>query len=387
MRQKVLILHNSYLEAGGEDTVVSQESELLKSFGHRVETVEVTNEALISSSALRRAANLFLRKDLSDQIESVIVSAQPDLIHLHNWMPRIGTIAYKLSEKHQLPLVHTLHNYRLACLNGLLLRNGQICERCIAGSPLPGVAFGCYRGSSVASVAAAGIQLRMRSEIRRGKVAAFIVVSEFQRKKLASTNWFPRNRVWVKPNYVDASSEVERSTEEVHPYFLFVGRLSQEKGLHQVIEALRVSRVKMRLEVVGGGAEEMSLKAMAEGLDVVFKGALTRKEVRERMARARALVFPSICYEGMPMVILEALSVGLPVLATDLGGVPETVDEAGWCIPIGDTRSWMEKLEEMWLDASIRDRLSKVAIQRYKENYSPAANYRQLKAIYDAVTG
>lgn len=387
MLQNVLILHNSYLESGGEDTVVAQEGGLLKSFGHRVETLKVTNEVLVKSSAIGRAANLALGNAVATKLESIIASAQPDLIHLHNWMPRIGTLAYKLSEKYQLPLVQTLHNYRLACLNGLLLRDGQICERCLAGFPLSGIAFGCYRGSSLASIAAAGIQLRVRAGIGRGHVAALIVVSEFQRQKLASANWFPRDRVWVKPNYVDAITEVERSTEEDPPYFLFVGRLSQEKGLQCVIKALRASKVRMRLEVVGAGPEEANLKAMANDLDVIFRGALTRRQVVEKMARARALVFPSICYEGMPMVILEALSVGLPVIATDLGGVPETVGEAGWCIPAGDTNSWRRKLEEAWLDPSTCRDLYEVALQRYESNYSPTANYRQLKTIYDAVTG
>lgn len=382
---RVLIVHNAYLHLGGEDGVVRNEMELLRAHDHSVDIVRVSNERLKSGGVASKLDVLVGGGKIEENIDSALQRCRPDLIHVHNWMPQVTTAPYSCAARVGIPVVQTLHNYRLVCLNGLMLRDGVQCQLCVRKGAWPGVWYGCYRGSRLQSAGAALLQRRMRHAILRGAPDALIAVSNFQKNKLLNSGWIPNDRLWVKPNFVEGVPPNEIRPAEQRTGLLYVGRLSREKGLHIVISALQRLRNPPPLTVLGDGPERDALAAAARGLPVQFFGAVEGASVRRAMCTASILVVPSVWYEAMPLTVLEAMSTGLPVVVSAETGAAEAVGTAGWLAPPGDDVSWAGTLEDALNDLTGRKIRGREAVRRYKALYSPEASYQGLMKIYGSV--
>ena len=378
---RLLIVHNRYQHAGGEDTVFQNEVQLLRDGGHDVETLESTNVEVTGTVAKAVAAGraTYSRKG-RDAVAAKVDAMRPDLVHVHNFFPYPSPALFDATVARAVPTVWTLHNYRVTCANGLLFRDGVPCEKCIGGSALWGVVHRCYRGSLPGSAAvAAMIGTHRLLGTYRHKVTRFIVLSAFARD-IAVRAGLPPAHVAIKPNFArdpgGAASAGDRGN------FVFVGRLSVEKGVRTLIEAWQ--NLSMPLVVVGDGPERAGLEAMAPPT-VRFVGALPRDQVAAAMANARALIVPSVWYENYPMTVPEAMALGTPVIASSIGALKSLVAHGidGWLFTVGDPASLAEAVEHAArLPEPRYAAMREAARARYEAQNLPSANLARLVEIY-----
>lgn len=377
----ILQVHVHYREPGGEDTVVRAEAELLRSAGHTVIEHRAANSASATGAALQLALsswNPFAAREVTE----VLRRHRPELVHVHNTWYALSPSVLRAAGSAGVPVVMTLHNYRLVCANALLYRDGRPCEDCVGRLPWPGVVHRCYRGSLAASTAV-GVHIgvhRARGTWER-EVDLFLALNEFGKGRFVAAG-LPPERILVKPNFVEDPG-ARRSSPSASSRVLFVGRLSEEKGILSLLgdwERAHRRAPHLELVVVGDGP----LRSRMEGREmpgVTLAGRLPAAEVARLMRTSRALAFPSRWYEGQPMVVLEALAAGLPVLGSDLGGIAEAVGALGadWLVP--PDRSWEEPLAGLADDRRV-DRAGLRARALYEEHYTPARALRHLEDAY-----
>jgi len=381
---KIFQLHNRYREAGGEDSVVRDETRLLRAAGHEVVEHHVSNP----SGAFAAAGALVLSPSnpmSARTVKRAVASHRPDVAHIHNTWYSLSPSVVQALKQSGLPVVMTLHNYRLFCANALLFRDGRPCEDCVGTHPWRGVRHRCYRDSVVASAfAASTIAVARARRTWSTGVDRFVAPSWFLREKLVAGG-IPAETITVKPHGVDdpgARSAPPSSSRSV----LFVGRLSHEKGADTLLDAW-AARGASRLELVmvGDGPLRERLESRAvEG--VRFAGWQSSAEVAQLLLGARALVFPSVCYENLPRAVIEAMAAGLPVLASDHGGPAELVRDLGpaWTAGAGDERAWADALTVLDDDAAV-DVAGAQARASFERQYTEEASLTGLLDVYASV--
>ncbi len=372
---KIAVLHSRYRSgaASGENAVVADEARLLREAGHRVEVVDPAVEGW--SGALRAAGGVVWDPGRAAEVRRMIRRLQPDVVHVHNVFPALSPAVIRAATEEGVPVVMTLHNFRLLCLPATFLRDGRVCEDCLGRLPWPGLVHGCYRGSRLASAPYLASLALHRSIGTFERVRRFLAVSGFVRAKHAEAG-IPPERIAVKPNF---AWPVPRR-EGPGSYFLYLGRLSPEKGVDTLLAAWRPGLG--RLLVAGDGPEAGRLRALAgEGVELL--GAVRPEAARQLVTGARAVLVPSRCYEAFPRVVVEAYAAGVPVVASRIGALPEVVEEGvtGLLAPPDDPASWAEVLERL-LDDDLSLRLGEGAYRAWAGRYTPEANLRILEAIY-----
>jgi glycosyltransferase involved in cell wall biosynthesis len=375
----VLFVHNAYQRQGGEDSVVAEEIALLKSHGHSVETYFRHNDDIASLSSVAAARQTLWASRTTHELAAQIRDFRPDIIHVHNTFPLISPSVYWAADQAGVPVVQTLHNFRLMCLNALFLREGKVCEDCMGHLPWRGVARACYRGSRAASAALAGmLTLHRGLGTYRNKVARYIALNEFCRGKFIEGG-LPAERVVVKPNFVDFAAPPPSPRAGL----LFVGRLSTEKGVTTLAEA-KALQPDAALRVAGDGPEAGLLDGVA---GVVRLGSLPGEAVRQEMGRAVALVVPSIWYENFPRTIVEAFACSLPVIASRIGALADIVQdgETGLLFEPGNPRDLADKMA--WAQAYPEQMaaMGRNARAQYEAEFSAEVNYQRLMEIYAGV--
>jgi glycosyltransferase involved in cell wall biosynthesis len=379
---KILLAHNRYQHRGGEDTVYEQERDLLAANGHQVIEYLKDNRALESMPRLKLAASTVWSRTAHQEVDALIRRERPDVVHVHNTLPQISPSIYYAARRQGVPVVQTLHNYRLLCANGLLMRDGVVCEECVGKAiGWPAVRHACYRQSRSATLAVVGsIVLHRAVGTYREQVARYIAMCEFSRNKLLAAG-VPADRIVLKPNFApdkhaDADLQAPRSGA------LFVGRLSAEKGIAVLIQAWKALDVDLQL--IGGGELSEPLRA-ALSPTVHVRGFVSDPELMQATRRAQFLVLPSLVYEGFPMVIAEAFAAGLPIIASRLGAMAELVrdGETGLHFNAGDAADLAAKVRWAVANPQAMSEMSMRARQTYLRLYTPQANYRRLMEIYD----
>ncbi|MEO1429739.1 MAG: glycosyltransferase family 4 protein [Cyanobacteria bacterium J06633_8] len=389
---KILLLHNRYKLAGGEDGVVQVEKSLLEKNHHQVRLLEVTNDEIAGGwSKVSAAASAIYSYSAKQQVSQEIIDFSPDIVHVHNFFPLLSPSIYDACQQHQVPVVQTLHNYRLACPKAIPFRDGKVCEDCIS-KPIPwdSVVHGCYRNSRVQSsvVAAMNTWHKLRGTWQQ-RVDAYIVFTQFQKEKMVQAG-LPAQKICIKPNFMftpDSSGEEEQRED----FLLFVGRLSEEKGVSVLIDAYLKNDLSIPLKIVGDGPLRDKLQGKVKNAaleDVIeFLGFQKKPTVLKLMRKARLLVFPSIWYEGFPLTIAEAFACGLPVVAPKLGGLSEIVDDGitGLHFQSKNTEDLASKIKWAIDNPNKTKEIGKNARIKYESKYTPEINYQQLMAIYQKV--
>jgi glycosyltransferase involved in cell wall biosynthesis len=386
---RILQLHNRYQIVGGEEGVVQAEQQLLRSRGHAIHLLEVTNDDIqgVVGKAIA-GINAVYSQSSKRKVLETIQQFQPDVVHVHNFFPLLSPSVYDACRSAGIPVVQTLHNYRLICPAATLFRDNQICEACIGKTiPLPGIQHGCYRESrSQSAVVAAMISWHRLQKTWQSQVDAYIALTEFQKGKLVEGG-LPADKIYVKPNFVDltpTSQDLPRGN-----FALYVGRLSIEKGVHFLIGAYRQRSVTVPLKIVGDGPMRERLEQEVEeaGLSdyITFLGRQDRETVLQLMQQAMCLVFPSIWYEGLPLTIVEAFACELPVIVPKLGSMAEIVGdhETGLHFVAGDAIDLANQLEFMQQNAEVRSQLSLNCHLTYINKYTADINYQQLMNVYE----
>jgi glycosyltransferase involved in cell wall biosynthesis len=383
----VLVGHNYYRTSSpsGENVVFEAETALLEANGHRV-TRYIRRSDDITARSTGEHLKLFAQAAWSyesyAEIKRALVENEVEIAHFHNIFPLITISALRACRDTGVPVVLTLHNYRPLCVNGQFVRDGSVCEACLNRRVLwPGAAHRCYRDSFAYSAAMTVIQALPRIVGTWWRdVDVFIAPSDFLRRKYISAG-FPATKISVKPYFVASGAQCgERSRD----YALFVGRLSSEKGVRTLLSAwTRLSDIP--LLVVGDGPQRQQLQSEAAGLrNIRFLGKLSNAEVLDYLRGARFLVVPSEWYENLPMVILEALTCGTPVIASNLGALPEIIanNHNGILFEKGDAQDLARKAEHLWRHPNEARLLGTNARHSYEQHYTAEANYRQLIGQY-----
>jgi glycosyltransferase involved in cell wall biosynthesis len=375
---RVLLVHNAYQQRGGEDAVCDAEEALLRELGHPVHCYRRHNDEVADISPLRLARDTVWSPRTTRDVAAAFASFRPDVVHVHNSFPLVSPSIHWAAHRAGVPVVQTLHNFRLICPQALLLRDGRVCEDCVGHVPWRAVAHRCYRGSAAQSaVVAVMLQTHRALGTWREKVTRYIALNEFCKAKFVQGG-LPAERISVKPNFVDLPAPEPQDRRD----FLFVGRLSVEKGIEVLARAEPMLPEALRLLIAGTGPESNLLR---NGTRFCLLGALAPKQVYERMAGAAALVLPSICYENFPRTLVEAFANGLPVVASRLGALESLVQDGhtGLLFEPGNAADLAAKL--LWATNHPEEmrRMGRAARQHYEQHLTGAANYRQLIAIYD----
>jgi glycosyltransferase involved in cell wall biosynthesis len=385
---KAILIHNSYQCYGGEDTVFEQEVELLRRQGHEVVVYRRSNSEIHSYPRLGHivlAKRAIWAGDTRDEVARLIRTEKPDLVHVHNTFLMISPSVYSACFDAGVPVIQTLHNYRLLCPGGNLMRNGHTCDQCVRGTLLHSVVHGCYRDSRPATATLALMLAAHRAlQTWTTMVDCYIALSQFAARKFVEGG-LPAHKITVKPNFVLPDPGMGNDSGD---YALFIGRLSSEKGPDILLNAWKHVRACVPLLIIGDGQMRGRLKAEFQyDPRVRFCGQMRRAEVFEALKHARFLVFPSRNYESFPVTIVEAYACGVPVIASAMGAMEEIVADGrtGLLFRPGDSEHLAEKIEWAWNHADDLKQMRHECRREFELQYSAERNYQLLMAIYDRV--
>ncbi len=383
---RVLVVHNHYLQAGGEDTVVQAEKALLEAKGNEVFLFEDTNLDLDDAplaDKVKAAFNAIYSSAARRRMADAIREFRPDVVHIHNFFNKLSPSVYDACYQAGLPVVQTLHNFRLVCLNAFLYRDGRVCEDCVGRFvPWPGVIHRCYRNSRTASATvAAMLAVHDVKNTWEDRVTRYIALTKFARDKFVAAG-FPAEKIVVKPNVVYPAPTPGHERGE---YALFVGRLSPEKGIDTLLAAWQQIGQRLPLHIVGAGPLAKRVESFAKtNPGVTYRGRLPRTEAVELMRTAKVMIFPSVWYEMFSMTAIEALSVGLPVIASNLGSMTELIrhQHNGLHFRPGDAADLVAQVDWTLQHPVELQRLGRQARADFEEHYAADRNYDLLMDIY-----
>jgi glycosyltransferase involved in cell wall biosynthesis len=384
----VLVIHNQYQQPGGEDVVVRAEVDLLRTAGHRVLQFTQNNRSLANCTPLEKAA-LFVtttwNRTAYSKIRALLEEERPDIVHCHNLLPQISPAAYYACQSAGVPVVQTLHNYRLFCPAGTFFRNGQICQDCTR-SLAYAVRWGCYRRSRLQSATVAlMLEFHRFRKTWTSSVDAYIALTQFSRNFFVELG-LPARKIQVKPNFLSHDPGQRSSPGN---YALFVGRLNPEKGVLEMLQTwLHLPHIP--LIVVGDGPlyDEASLLVRRSGsTHIRLLGRMSAEDTQAQMKAARVLVLPSRWYESFGMALLEAAAAGVPTIAARIAGIPELVIEnkTGLLFDLQNADDFAEKANWAWAHPAEMEAMGWAARQLYLHNFTAEKNYELLINVYGSV--
>ena len=378
---KVLVAHNAYQHRGGEDSVVEADIALLRSRGHEVTTYFRNNNDIEDMPLVSVATQTLWSSRTLHDLSELLQDSQPDIIHAHNTLPLISPSLYWAASHAGVPVVQTLHNFRMMCLSALYLRGGKVCEDCMGHLPWRGVVRKCYQGSVAASAVLAGmVTLHRGLGTYRNKVDRFIALTQFAKQKFVAAG-FSEKKIVVKPNFHDISGSKCKVKGESRSGALFVGRLSEEKGVATMLNAWRDLDIPLRI-AGDGPLLEQNLGRHRTNIDFLCR--LSDEQVAKEMTQASFLVMPSEWYEGFPLVLVEAFAHGLPVVASRLGSMAEIVEDgvSGLHFDPGNPHDLAQKVQWMHKHPDECRQMGENARRVYEKKYSPEKNYKILMDVY-----
>lgn len=385
----ILLVHNSYQQPGGEDRVFQMEADLLRSHSHAVLLHRSHNDDVAQSGRVALFAKTIWNQQSYAELRRIIRENKIDLVHLHNTFPLISPSAYYAAAAERVPVVQTLHNYRLLCPAATLYRDGSVCETCIGKSiTLPAVLHSCYRGSKAASFAStAMLAVHRGAGTWQRKVSTYIALTDFAREKFIEGG-LPGGKIRVKPNFVDPDPGMGPGGGN---YALFMGRLTPEKGVRTLLYAWKILDRAIPLEIAGEGplADE-TRAAVAQIPNVSLRGWLPRTHLQEMIRNAAVVVVPSEWYEPFGLTIAEAFAAGVPVIASRLGSLAAMIRhrETGLLFEPGNAADLAAQVRWFLSNPNELPPMRAKARREFETNYTGERNYQLLMSIYsDAKKG
>jgi glycosyltransferase involved in cell wall biosynthesis len=385
---KIILAHNEYQQRGGEEIVFEQEKKILERGGHDVVVYHRSNHEIGKLTTLERltiAKRTVWATDTRRDFAQLLRQENPDLVHVHNTFMMISPSIYSACQDQNVPVVQTLHNFRLLCPAATFFRDGRVCEDCVEQDLWQSIIHGCYRGSRLAT-ASVVLMLAWHRRLRTWTemVNCYIALSEFARDKFVATG-IPAEKIVVKSNFVDPDPGPRE--ECCGEYALFAGRLSQEKGLDTLLRAWEQMPNHCELKIAGDGPERRDLEAQvrSRGISTItFCGYLPRQELIAAVKGARFLILPSECYENFPMSIAESFACGTPVVCSRLGAMQEIVTDSrtGIHFTPGSAEDLADKVRWAWSNPKRMAEMGGQARLQFESKYTAAMNYELLMQIY-----
>lgn len=379
-KKKILIVHNYYQIPGGEDTVVANEEQLLKEYGHEVFFYSRKNSELKTMSKLQKImlpfTSIFNIRTYID-IKQIIRRKNIEIVHVHNTLALISPSVYYAAKACKVPVIQTIHNFRLLCPGATFFREGHICEECITKGLKCAIKHNCYRESKIQTIVCV-INMKLHRMMGIYRDFNYICLTEFNKSKLLSLKQVNQDKVFVKPNFVNSIGEFIPGTQRVNQ-FVFVGRLDKLKGIDILLKAWnRMGKAAPKLIVCGTGPMEKWCKQFITKTrsNVELRGYIPNKEARKLIAHSKALILPTQWYEGFPISIVEAYSVGTPVICTAIGNASSVVEEGitGW--KFKDMAGLISAIEN-YEDICAR------TLENYKTKFAKDINYKKMMEIYE----
>lgn len=401
--QTVLIIHNEYRIAGGEDTVAANEEKLLAEHGHRVIVYKRSNKELDNYTGIKKLllpfTSVFSLRSYRE-VKKLIEDNYVDVVHVHNTLTLVSPSVYYAAFRCNVPVVQTMHNFRLLCPGGSFFMedegNGHICEQCVSKGLSCAVRNSCYRHSKAQTIVSAAV-LKIHRMLGTYKKINFICLTEFNRYKLLMLNNGRKKiinpaRVYVKPNFTYDLAETMGKLSDTHGsisgrYYVYVGRLEKLKGTELLVDAF-AKLPDRKLVIMGNGPLEETLKKrIADNgyKNIVMAGRVTGEDYVKFLGGAQAVISSSQCYETFGMSIAESYSLSVPAIAGDIGNIGDIVKEGvtGIHFQYDSPDALIGAVKRF--ETMNRDGLAANARRYYEDNLTPQSNYSRLKEIYDDI--
>lgn len=383
-KQKVLIVHNYYQIPGGEDTVVENEKRMLEEHGHEVLLYTRHNSELKTLSRFQKLLLPFstvFQVRTYREVRNLIEKEKIDLLHVHNTLNLVSPSVYYAGFSKKIPVVQTIHNFRMLCPGATFYRDGQVCEDCLKKGLTCAVKHRCYRGSRIQTLACVLSAWIHRMLGTYGRLN-YICLTEFNKEKLLNLKQIKEEKVFVKPNFVPKAERI-LSYQERENQFVYVGRLEEIKGIEVLFRAWKIlGKEAPKLIACGTGPLEewcRNFKKEHNLIEIELMGFVPNEQVREIVGKSMALILPTQVYEGFPMTIAEAYAAGTPVIGSDLGNTGSLIENEKTGLKFQYVSSEglaeaVQKMQKNWTGVDA------VSVRKYSEE----ENYRQLREIYEA---
>ncbi len=382
-KPSVLMVHNYYRIPGGEDTVVANERKLLEENGHRVVFYHKSNSEIEGFRLLKKLAFPFMtifNGKTYREVKAIIKRERIDIVHVHNTLSLISPSVYYAARKCRIPVVQTIHNFRMLCPGAAFYREGKICTDCVEKGLVCAVWHACYRGSRAQTLACVIGAACHRMTGIYGKLN-YICLTGFNKEMLLQHRQIKCDRVFVKPNFVSLAQRPV-PWDKRREQFVFAGRLDSLKGIEIVLGAWKMMGEAAPLLVICGigPREEWCRRYIAENKlkNIEMRGGVPNGEVLRLLGESRGMILASQWYEGFPMSLAEAYSVGTPVIGSDIGNVGDIIKKYGMGIVFkhDSSRDLAEKVMQQDLfrgyEGNVRNAVSDARL-----------NYELLMEIYD----
>lgn len=388
-KYNVLMAHNYYQVPGGEDTVFHNEVNMLEKNGHKVTKYTRHNDEIKNRllSKLKLGIDTIFSFKTYKEVKKLIDENDIDVVHVHNTLPLISPSIYYAARAKKVPVVQTIHNFRLLCPGATFTRNGEICEDCVSKGLGQSLKHRCYR-DSLAQTFIMCAMLKFHRIIGTYDNINYITLTEFNKKKLLSLVK-DESKIYVKPNFVEKRDKVERVLED---YFVYIGRLDEIKGINFLIEAWKEIDENIDLYVIGTGPEEEKVKTFIEEnniKNIKLLGFMRRENAFEIIRKSRAVIAPSKCYEGFPMSIAEGFSLGVPIIGSKLGNIESIINDSinGLLFEMCNKKNLKEVIEQVFYNKEENKVLGENAYKEFNIKYTDVENYKNLKEIYIDLVG
>ena len=383
---KVLLCHNFYQQWGGEDQVFLDEATMLRDGGHEVLTYTRHNDDIKDRSRFAVARDTFWNRRTFDEVRQILRTQRPQLVHCTNIFPLISPAVYDAARAEGVPVVQSLHNYRLLCPNAFFVYEGKTCEACLTKAlAWPGILRKCYRGSTSASTVLAGMTAWHRVlGTWRDKVHTYIAQSQFSRRKFIEGG-LPADKLVVKANSMDRDPPIGDGSGG---YAVCMARLSSEKGIDVLIDAWSRLRRPVPLKILGTGPiEHLAREAAERHPHIEWLGRQSPEQVLDIVGRAACKIVPSVNYEHCPKVLIEANAKGTPAIASNIGALGEMIEPGrnGFLVPPGNAEALAAKVDEVFANPDLLQSLRASAREVYDRRWTSQRNYAQLIEIYESI--
>lgn len=382
----ILIVHNKYKLVGGEDAVAVNEGELLEKKGNKVFYYIRNNSEIDNMNVLQKVCAAFgtiYSFKSHKEINKIIKNNNIDVVHIHNTVPLISLSSYYAAKKNNCRLVQSIHNMRMLCPKGTMLRDNNICEDCINKNLLCAIKHNCYRDSKIQTIFLT-LSIAFHRLIKTyDLVDAYLVTTKFNYDMLSKV--VDKNKIFYKPYYLDAQTkDLDNKTRD---YYIYISRLEYMKGIHIALEAFK-DLPNLKLKVLGiGPDEEKSKQYVKENnmQNVEFLGFKNLDEMRELLFNAKALVFPTQWYEGFPMTIVESFALGTPVIGSNIGNVGSIIEdgENGLKFEYNNSKSLSSTISYYEKNKQLIEKIENGAQEYFVNNHDPDFLYKTICNIYN----
>jgi len=384
----ILIIHNEYSSRGGEESVVAFQKQLLEAHGNKVILYTRKYEEMkkwLFGKYWGTFTSIFNPKSRRD-LKKIIEKEKPDIALLHNLFPIISPSIIPFLKRKKIKAFQVVHNYRMLCPIGLFYHNGEICEKCTK----KGREWNCVRNRCNGGLLSS-LSYFLRAYFTRklgyyNHVDTFLSLTNFQKNKLI-VNGFDANKIKILPNSFEANNANERCSSKVEitgtEAIGFIGRLTTEKGFFDFIEVAK-KMPQRQFIIAGDNSKIMNGSVMIEvPPNITFLGLLTAEQLPEFYKKCKIILFLSKLYEGFPMTLLESMSYGVPVIVYNLAAMPEIIEneKEGFVVEMGDFETIVEKINLLFQDKDLYQKLSIQCIKKFSEQYTPKKYYERLIQI------